>query len=260
MLQTMPAARDPHRPSSHFLQYIADCDEDRDWYLETMANEENDRAAQLRMHGRIARNSIHVVQATYSAGLGRGDIRGRVVEAIGAIEAFYGVGLQDEKGFFDREKGIGAISFDLVYTLLGAGVVFDLDKTTMAPLADAIAAMRRNGRMTGDALTDRFLGYFDLSDDTPADDLIFAEAYKPLDACFDLQAELRPAQLAMFLEGWYAACKTRAFPWYGLHKKDPSNIYPGYWRFEAAAVAKILGIDDSALNDNPFYPYAALPR
>jgi len=40
--------------------------------------------------------------------------------------------------------------------------------------------------------------------------------------------------------------------WKNAHK-EPG--YVGLWSFEAAALAKILGLDDSALRDNNHYPY-----
>jgi hypothetical protein len=36
--------------------------------------------------------------------------------------------------------------------------------------------------------------------------------------------------------------------------------YSGYWCFEAAAVVKLLGIDDSSFRDNEYYPADLLPR
>jgi hypothetical protein len=41
---------------------------------------------------------------------------------------------------------------------------------------------------------------------------------------------------------------------YNSHKRN-DNVYDGYWSFEAAAVVKIMGIDDSSFKENPYYPY-----
>ena len=40
--------------------------------------------------------------------------------------------------------------------------------------------------------------------------------------------------------------------WYGTHKQ---STFIGYWSFESAALAKVAGIDDSALEGNDNYPY-----
>ena len=42
--------------------------------------------------------------------------------------------------------------------------------------------------------------------------------------------------------------------WYDAHKAK-WNIHTGYWSFESGALAKILGLDDSSLKDQQFYPY-----
>lgn len=56
--------------------------------------------------------------------------------------------------------------------------------------------------------------------------------------------------LKKYLKGWYNTdCEV-----FEAHKSD-QKIYYGYWSFEAGAVVKILGIDDSELKDIPYYPY-----
>ena len=40
---------------------------------------------------------------------------------------------------------------------------------------------------------------------------------------------------------------------YNSHKSK-ADIYCGYWSFEAAAVVKIMGLDDSSFIDNQYYP------
>jgi len=54
------------------------------------------------------------------------------------------------------------------------------------------------------------------------------------------------------VDKWYKLHKECA--WYDSHKNN-KNLYTGYWSFEAGAVAKILGIDDSSLKDVKYYPY-----
>ncbi len=40
---------------------------------------------------------------------------------------------------------------------------------------------------------------------------------------------------------------------YNSHKEQ-YNLYIGYWSFEAAAVVRIRGLDDSSFRDHPYYP------
>ena len=42
--------------------------------------------------------------------------------------------------------------------------------------------------------------------------------------------------------------------WSESHKSK-HNIHSGYWSFESGALVKILGLDDTLLKNQPFYPY-----
>jgi len=50
---------------------------------------------------------------------------------------------------------------------------------------------------------------------------------------------------------WYNNHKSCG--WTGTHLKD-NLVYSGYWCYEAAAVTKILGLDDSSYRDWKYYP------
>jgi len=51
---------------------------------------------------------------------------------------------------------------------------------------------------------------------------------------------------------WYASHGD--FYRYNNHMKKV-NVYFGYWCFEAGAIVKIMGLDDSSFKDNMYYPY-----
>lgn len=55
---------------------------------------------------------------------------------------------------------------------------------------------------------------------------------------------------------WYQG-HSDAF-WHDMHKNKRVNNYFGYWAWEAAAIAKIKGIDDSSLKKQKYYPYDAV--
>ena len=72
--------------------------------------------------------------------------------------------------------------------------------------------------------------------------------YTALDTVFD--SEQPEFALLSYLDGWYKAHS--ASSWYESHKRD-TDTYCGYWSFEAAAVAKLLKLDESAI-DSEYYP------
>ena len=46
--------------------------------------------------------------------------------------------------------------------------------------------------------------------------------------------------------------------WYNSHKTNIKHLYFGYWAWEAAALVKIYGLDDTELKDTEYYPYDAV--
>lgn len=58
--------------------------------------------------------------------------------------------------------------------------------------------------------------------------------------------------LKTYLSRWYSS--HRETEWYDTHKIDDDALYYGYWCFEAAAIAKRLGLDDTLIRDNKYYP------
>ncbi|UPQ78117.1 PoNi-like cognate immunity protein [Flavobacterium azooxidireducens] len=55
---------------------------------------------------------------------------------------------------------------------------------------------------------------------------------------------------------WYQGHSDAA--WHDTHKNTKVNCYSGYWAWEAAAIAKIKGIEDSSLKNQKYYPYDAV--
>ncbi|SUB52190.1 PoNi-like cognate immunity protein [Pasteurella testudinis] len=51
---------------------------------------------------------------------------------------------------------------------------------------------------------------------------------------------------------WYSGHRDSG--WYNSHKSQ-HNIHSGYWSFESGALVKILGLDDTSLKDQQYYPY-----
>ena len=81
----------------------------------------------------------------------------------------------------------------------------------------------------------------------------FVGIYDCLKEISESNQEIACEELKEYLQTkWYEIHKECA--WYDSHKSKQS-IYYGYWSFEAGAVAKILGLDDSTLKDMPYYPY-----
>ena len=77
--------------------------------------------------------------------------------------------------------------------------------------------------------------------------LLFPKNYKLLQD--SIRNNNKNGEIKKYLSSWFSHCNFANF-----HKSD-EKLYFGYWSFEAGAIAKILGIDDSDLKDEPYYPY-----
>lgn len=77
----------------------------------------------------------------------------------------------------------------------------------------------------------------------------FEPEFDPLIEVMDAPAEQRPALLAKYVTTWYKRMKRAS--WHNTHNGE---AYCGYWCFEAALVAMLLDIDDSAIADHIHYP------
>lgn len=76
--------------------------------------------------------------------------------------------------------------------------------------------------------------------------------YKALGDVIEDEAHRLPLLKAYLEKKWYSGHKK--FGLCDVHKSK-EKLYSGYWSFESGALAKILGIDDSVLKENQYYPY-----
>jgi hypothetical protein len=92
-----------------------------------------------------------------------------------------------------------------------------------------------------------------IQDRPPVDTLIFPKPYASLKKAVDeTDPAKRSAIVKHYLEKeWYPGHK--GVYWHDNHKSKHDTFF-GYWSFEAAAVVKIAGIDDSSFRDNEYYP------
>lgn len=85
--------------------------------------------------------------------------------------------------------------------------------------------------------------------------LIYPKLFENLYKVFSADPSERPQQMKNYLENWYDTMKKS--DWHNTHKtakvNGAANFY-GYWCFEAAAVTRVLGIDDTSYRDLAYYP------
>jgi hypothetical protein len=85
----------------------------------------------------------------------------------------------------------------------------------------------------------------------PQPDTLISEAYRDVYDLTKMPKADAAREMKLYLDIWYRLHKDT--PWYNAHTKE--SAYRGYWCWEAGAVTKIMGLDDSSYKDNPCYPY-----
>lgn len=79
----------------------------------------------------------------------------------------------------------------------------------------------------------------------------FPKVYDPLLEVWRCEPSERPAKLLAFSKVW----KKKIKPIYWSDSLNGAEgAYFGYWCFDIALAAMVLGIEDEKLRDNPYYP------
>lgn len=195
-------------------------------------------------------NLILHMKAQYSLGLPIHTMLEEYDEALSLIEKYWA---GNNKFVGNNNEVLDQYSlsnYDNILWLLSIGYLLDIPENKFKILVDAIDS---------DKVKDK-LYEFIISAKIPSRSKIESESYK---YGFELYGNLRQAietidkskaaeLVKTFLEkDWYKEHKNSG--WYNNHT-NKHNTYSGYWSFEAGAVVKIMGLDDSSFIDNQYYP------
>lgn len=182
---------------------------------------------------------------------GRGDpidsIRDSVTQAVEMLDLYVSTLAREEleprtRQMYERLDLANVYLFSVLLAFLVAL------RTPAAEVQRVLGLMDHAGE---DALLDRFA--VALGDDarTVAEKAKFFRIHNDLAKVFTLPAAARPSALHKYVQGWYKRMKP--IYWHDNHEGG-EGAYFGYWCFEAALVAMLLDIDDSALEGHPHYP------
>ncbi len=119
------------------------------------------------------------------------------------------------------------------------------------PVAEIRRVLELIGHPGEDMMLDQVAHIFGDASRKIAPQSKFPKVYKGLTDVIGAPPEQRPAQLKNFVEGWYR--KMKPISWHNSHL-GAEGAYFGYWCFEAALIAMLFNIDDTAVLDHPNYP------
>ena len=199
---------------------------------------------------RYPRDNQSIIYATY---------RGMFMYNTEILIAKYSLGSHPDEMIEDYLNGIEYLEnvgeekvwyIDLLW-MLSLGILLEVDKQDLKRLACVIEKQKKE-----DALMDFLLKACDIGWNHNTSEYERKNPYAKTAeiiqmALHDKDREKASKRLQQYVEKeWIKGHNDLDFK--NAHK-EPG--YVGLWSFEAAALAKILGLDDSALKDNNHYPY-----
>jgi len=190
-------------------------------------------------------DSYSLVLAAYSAGCDLDKIRAAVCDLFVDIDRFYSVA----KTVPDYMDGNYRGMYYKFLTYASLAVCFDLEKQRCENLVSFYDLMYDDTR---DFFFETMLVTMGFEGRGKTTDIMRPQIFDRLYRVYDSEPALRPGYLQEYVKKWYHSMEQEAF--YYSHTSI-HDVYYGYWCVEAAATAKILNIDDSALQKNKYYPY-----
>jgi hypothetical protein len=242
--------RDKLKSEEYFQSYFTsfgEVDEIYGGFVEDLSNPYDRR---LNVQYSKFTSRMYLVVAAYSRGQSKAEIRPLIDDCLANLAIFVELAQQDEPAFRKEYSG----GFDGWYRILAFCVLWDLPRNLTDIVLDFLVLQMKVPEHASDALVNKIVKYLGYPGQDETDHLLWLQAYGRLFNCFKLHEAYRSDELKLFVDGWYGGMSDTA--WHDTHN-NKHDIYFGYWCFEAAAVAKMLSIDDRSLEIHPNYPFDA---
>uniref|UniRef100_UPI00404A5C30 PoNe immunity protein domain-containing protein n=1 Tax=Flavobacterium sp. TaxID=239 RepID=UPI00404A5C30 len=184
----------------------------------------------------IFESYLDITQAHYSNGASKEVVKQTVLQCIPAFE----------EGFkwYGFEKTYGG--YDEMIWLVSFAVLCDIDHEIFKRITDVLKRDRANDVLLSLIIKSKDTTWQE-SNAQPLQTDPYAKAVN-LNTSQDIKNYLDKV--------WYQGHSDAA--WHDTHKNTKVNCYSGYWAWEAAAIAKVKGIDDATLKNQKYYPFDAV--
>ena len=218
--------RDKLRSKEYFDTFIQEELEDIQMFEESIANGEIEADRIDSIKDEILLIKLGVIIARYSRGDSLENIRAEFEDMVDMFCESWDGGIYEDNLWFAS----------LAY-LLG------LDDVQLCRIKAKLMESE-----TYDYLIDHILSGAESESDSS--EISFPRSYKKLVSSIKMNDK---DLFLKYLRGWYKGSRESA--WYDTHKITDDDLYYGYWCFEAGAVSKRLGFDDSDMQNEKYYPY-----
>ncbi|CAM4030715.1 DUF1911 domain-containing protein [Listeria booriae] len=133
--------------------------------------------------------------------------------------------------------------------MISIGIMLDIEIKYVKELENLV-----KGDALEDYLVDYLLSCWDKEWSSSSETFVFPEPYGELYRVInEPDKDSALDKLSQYLNDlWYAGHDD--ISWYDSHK-GKNDTYNGYWCYESGALVKILKLDDSSLQNSPYYPY-----
>ena len=179
--------------------------------------------------------SVETLIAMYSEGRNLDDIK-----------SYYSSNVLDycKNGWFENSGG----GYTSMLWMLSIGIMLEINQPEFRILTNLVKENNLN-----DYLLNLLISYRIPNWDMNTEKFVFYRPYNIFSEIITLSKEQAVKRLEKYLnKEWYQGNKD--IYWYELHKNE-FDLYFGYWSFESGAIAKMMGLEDAALKDHPYYPY-----
>ncbi len=149
---------------------------------------------------------------------------------------------------WEKEQATYSDMIDMV----SLAVIFEIPEKNSFSLLEYINKTENNPTLEDwkpDYLLGFMLNFLHPEKEIP-ETVLLPDLYQPLVNITKMSKEPAEKEMINYLNNWYFLHKNE--PWYDSHKKQKG--YAGYWCWEAAAITKIMGLDDEGFKNNPYYP------
>ncbi|SHL80412.1 protein of unknown function [Chryseobacterium carnipullorum] len=222
------------KSTEYFENYITLNNEDIEFYEDGLKSGATKADRVLAVDRQIFTTSIHTIIAKYSAGAPIQEMQNDFLKVIDNLKTGW-------------QSDTPTIQFDdyiLMLWMLSLGILLDISEDDYKKII-----------MVLDNSNHRDYIYDIMISSKISDRNIDSNMYYPDEFGFlkNLYKEKNIAILKDYLDdSWYK--KMKSTYWYD-NDKNKNDVFFGYWSFESGAFVKILGLDDSSLKEQHYYPY-----
>ena len=226
--------RTQHKDEQYFKNYILLNQQDIQYFNEGLESgtTRDDRIAAVRRQ--LFTTNLHTLIAKYSAGMPLSELQEDFPVVIAACK----------EGWNYQSQGINFDNYVLILWMLSLGILLHVKTEEFEKIVSIFDSGSRRDHLLDLLIKQK------LPQRIVSEQVLYPKEFSFLTE-FILTRDV--GLLKQRLEkNWYPAMKLTY--WYENHKNN-LDVFFGYWSFESAAFVKILGVDDSQLMDQQYYPF-----